>query len=251
MTSRFRLRRILVLALLGFAASAASAQSVLFSDTFDNQATTNSLWSKNVAFIPASGVPSLQQDTSDGGSLIFNKRPTIFTSNLPSDYQGSISFGFASSNDVLSVGLRGSSTRDSGPYGAFYGVVLEFHSYLQQMRVVDFTSTGSATVLGSYSVGFDPDITYNFSWALSGTNLTVTQDGGSSYSFSGLGAGAGNTFFLNNSQSEYGFTLNSVSATSASAVPEPSTYAAFAGLAVGLVVLGQRSRQRRAAGQGV
>ena len=234
-----KLRHLLLLPAL--AASFASAQEII-SDTFTDALATDSLWSKNLAVVPDTGrTPGLSEDTT-AGTLTFDYRATIFSNvNLPSNHQGSISFEFEpAGSELLSVGLRGSSVRDSGRYGAFYGVVLEFHQYLNQLRVMDYSATGAATQLGAYSFDFVSGGTYSFNWKLAGSELSVSEVGGSTFDFTGVTAGAGNKLFINNSQDGAGLVLYDVSV---SAIPEPATYAAVVGVFAAVAVVYARRRQ--------
>ncbi len=234
------LRPGLSCALLAFTAALASAQ-VIISDSFDSIATTNSLWSKNLEEIPANGeIPFLEQSESSG-ALDFGFRATIFSQvDLPADHQGSISFNLAGS-ELLSVGLRGSSVRAAGGYGAFYGLVLEFHQYSGVLRVMDYDAGGGNSVLGSYDFSFSPVTDYSFTWALTGSDLSVTHVGGDTFDFSGMTSGAGSRIFINNSQD--GYLSARLYDVSVSAIPEPSTYAALAGLIAGVLALYVRRRR--------
>ena len=225
--------------LTAFVASSAFATSgtILVNDTFSGTSLDTSEW-QTIAPFSGSGV------SVSGGSAISTRRGILATKDeITAPYTISGSFRIPSSNGMFSVSLR--SNLDTEPnFSGVSGIVVSFVNEFDSVQIHTLTAAGSTTTLvPNFSYAFDSSSSYSFAINDDGANLSLAINGTTMANFSSTFATGTHVAFYSREYSGSTAALESVTITT-SAVPEPSSFAALAGLAgLGLAA----TRRRRAA----
>ncbi len=222
-----------LLALAACTASVASASQVLLHDDFDGATVDASKWTIMNPVIGSSV-------TQSGGELTTIKRGTLATvANFSAPYAISGSFTSNSFDELFTVTLR-SDLSEAPTFSGRQGVSVTFGDANNTLSLYAIDGDGVFTSLAAdVPFSFSTGVSYAFEITDDGQNVAVSINGIERISGSTDLALGGKVAFYSREWSGTSSSMDSVTITSA--IPEPASFAALAGLGV----LGLAAARRR------
>ena len=229
-----------LLAALALAATAASAHastsSIVLQDDFSGGSFDSAKWTVFA--------PDFWSDAfiSDGKAKLWSRATlaTAFDIGAPITVGGTFTSG--NSAELFSVTLR--SNLELSSFSGRKGVSVVFSDVDNRLEVVEIDESGNGTMIGNTPYSFTTGVAYDFEISDNGTDIAVSINGslvGSASSSLNLGSRI--AFYSREWSSTYSTLDNVVITGTASAIPEPSAFAALAGFSVLGLAAGRRRRR--------